>query len=276
METLSIKNPFNEAPVFRAETVSSTMDVSRALAAQGFPHGTVIVADRQSAGRGRIPERAWQSAAGNLYCTLLLRYRGFSDIPKAITLKTGLAAACAIEDFAAGLTRRVPACGVQHTALVKWPNDIMLCPNAGTDGARKAAGIISESDGKTVFIGIGVNVAQTQFPDDLREKATSIALAYGASPEHDDRFRALERILAYLYRELRQTDGSWRERLSGRLYLKGTQVRFIAGGTGSDEYVEGTLYGIGEDGSLLIERRQRAGTRVEAFFTGELDMYPHG
>ncbi|MDR2194678.1 MAG: biotin--[acetyl-CoA-carboxylase] ligase [Treponema sp.] len=271
MEVLSIKNPFNNAPIFHVETVSSTMDAARDLAARGFPHGTVIAADRQSAGRGRTLERAWQSEPGNLYCTLLLRYSGFSDIPKAVTLKTGLAVAYAVEDAAAGLTR-----GIHCAALVKWPNDIMLRSASGTDSAKKAAGIISESDGKTVFIGIGVNVAQTRFPDHLQKKATSIACVCGASLEHGYKFRVLEYVLFHMDRELRQTDDSWRERLSERLYMKDKRVRFIAGSAGSDETVEGILRGIRGDGSLLIEQDQTGGKPrgVEAFFTGELDVYP--
>jgi biotin-(acetyl-CoA carboxylase) ligase len=96
--------------------------------------------------------------------------------------------------------------------------------------------------------------------------------------EHNDRFRLLEHILFYLYRELRQTDDSWRERLSERLYMKGKQARFIVGGTGSNEVVEGIVRGIGEDGFLLIARNQSRGKtgEVEAFSTGELDVYPRG
>ncbi|MDR0707140.1 MAG: biotin--[acetyl-CoA-carboxylase] ligase [Treponema sp.] len=275
MDTISIKNPFNEAAVFHVETLSSTMDASRELAARGFPHGTVIVADRQSAGRGRTPERVWRSASGNLYCTILLRYNGFQDIPKPLALKAGLAVASAIEDFIAGLL-----CDARPAALVKWPNDIMLCPraaDAGMSGAKKAAGILSESDGKTVFIGIGVNVAQSQFPKDLREKATSVALACGAALGNNDRFRLLEKLLFYLYRELRQTDDSWRGRLSERLYRKDARVRFIAGKPDSGEMIEGILHGVGEDGSLLLLRNETSGAggggEIEAFLTGELDVY---
>jgi BirA family biotin operon repressor/biotin-[acetyl-CoA-carboxylase] ligase len=283
MDAISIKNPFNEAAVFHVETVSSAMDASRELAAQGFPHGTVIVAGSQSAGRGRTPERVWRSDPGNLYCTILLRYNGFQDIPQPLSLKSGLAVASAVDDFIADLPR-----GARPAALVKWPNDIMLRPNAagaaadaGASRAKKVAGILSESDGKTVFIGIGVNVAQTQFPEDLREKATSVSLACGVALENDDRFRLLEKLLFYLYREVRQTDDSWRERLSKRLYMKDARVRFIAGKTGSGEAVEGTLLGVGGDGSLLLLRNETSGGKrggdgeVEAFLTGELDVYPH-
>lgn len=276
MDTISIKNPFDNAPVFHTEAVSSVMDASRELAAQGFPHGTAIVADSQSAGRGRTPERVWRSAPGNLYCTILLRYNRFQDIPKPLTLKAGLAAASAVEDFITNMPH-----GARPAVLVKWPNDIMLCPNAadlasaastGASGAKKVAGILSESDGSAVFTGIGINVAQTEFPEDLRKKATSIALACGVTLENNDRFRLLEKLLCYLYRELRQTDDSWRERLSRRLYLKDAQARFIAGKAGSSEAIEGIVRGVGEDGSLLLLRNGNG--EVEAFLTGELDVYP--
>jgi BirA family biotin operon repressor/biotin-[acetyl-CoA-carboxylase] ligase len=154
MRTLSLTNPFG-APVYWVETTSSTMDEARRLAAEGAAHGTVIAAGFQEAGRGRVPGRPWVGRPGeNLYAAILFRYSGFSAVPPALTLKTGLAIALAVEDFAPSLTGRVE---------LKWPNDIMLY-YAGGRAAGKAAGILTEGDGKTVFTGFGVNLLQTEFP----------------------------------------------------------------------------------------------------------------
>ncbi|GHV79523.1 hypothetical protein AGMMS49944_13140 [Spirochaetia bacterium] len=263
MKKIPLNNPFS-APVFHLETTGSTMLDARNLASLNEPHGSVVVADVQEAGRGRIANRPWKSEKGkNLLFTILLRYPGIAAIPPALTLRTGLALALAIEDFAPALQGRLQ---------VKWPNDVMIpLPKAGAFG--KAAGILTEGDGANVYIGVGVNVGQTEFPADIRDKAGSIALALGKTRVEalppDSRFRLLEAFLHRLYAELEgsaQTGDGWRERLEKRLYMKGRKVRFIAGAADSGRVVEGVLCGIGLGGELLIQGQD--GT--EAFVTGEL------
>lgn len=282
MERIPVPNPFG-APVYHLETTSSTMDESRNLAARGEGHGTVVVADFQEAGRGRTPGRLWTADRGrNLFFTILLRYPGFASIPPALTLRTGLALALGVEDFAPPLAGRV---------MVKWPNDLMIPSPGRGKKARKAAGILTEGDGETVHIGIGVNLAQTVFPPDYRDKATSIALALGEGgsaaftfpPDWPPGapFRLLEKILSRLYREIvppegpagPEAPGNWRERLTERLYMRGRRVRFIAGGAGSGQAVEGSLEGIGPGGELLILPRDG---EFRSFVTGELDVYGPG
>ena len=239
------------------------MDVSRVLSDQGEPHGTVITADFQEAGRGRLG-RTWNAQRGeSLFLTILLRYAGYAAIPKALTLKTGLAVSLAIEDFIenSGLSLR-------DTIRVKWPNDIMI-------GPRKVAGILTEGDGKTVYIGIGVNLGQREFPEPLRGKATGIALACNAGSAEavsENRFLLLERILAGLFRELTcPEDDQWRIRLLERLYMRNRAVGFIPGATDSPIRIEGRLHGIGPRGELLIVPEGE--TEPISFVTGELDVY---
>jgi BirA family biotin operon repressor/biotin-[acetyl-CoA-carboxylase] ligase len=258
MRQLSIYSPFH-APVYHEETVASTMDVSRLLAAQGEPHGTVITADFQQAGRGRVRDRCWNmEKLTSLPFTILLRYPQIESIPAALTLRTGLAAARAIEDFAPALAGKV---------RIKWPNDIMI-------DARKAAGILTEAGGGTVFIGIGVNMAQKQFPAALQNKAVSIGLAAGINITSEKRFTLLEKILACLYDEIEPPRGAaagWQSRLERRLYKKGEQVRFAEGAAGSEKITEGRLAGLGPGGELLIVPNGESVTR--SFITGELRVY---
>ena len=116
METTKVDNPFG-APVYCFDRLTSTMDQARAAAAEGATHGTVIVAEAQDAGRGRIAGRLWRSAPGeSLLSTTILRYPSLAALPSALTLRIGLAAAEAIESaapFQAGFVR------------VKWPNDVL-------------------------------------------------------------------------------------------------------------------------------------------------------
>jgi len=253
MTRLEVRSPFN-APVFFEETVSSTMDVSRQLAAGGEPHGTVITADFQTAGRGRGQNRLWEMDRGlNLSFTIILRYSGLEKIPPALTLRAGLAVSLAIEDFAPSLCGKV---------LVKWPNDVML-------GCKKAVGIICEADGGNAHLGIGVNVAQKEFPAHLKEKATSIASAAGMDITHIDRFLLLEKILLRLYDELETAAGEdWKPRLENRLYKKNENVLFLDGEADSGKEIKGQLAGIGENGELLV--KPEGETKMRQLVTGEI------
>jgi BirA family biotin operon repressor/biotin-[acetyl-CoA-carboxylase] ligase len=260
MKALDIKNPYN-APIYHEETVTSTFDIARALAERNEPHGTVITADFQSAGKGR-QGRSWTTERGkNLLFTLMLRYGDFSSIPQALTLKTGLALSLAIEDLILSVS---PSVARDLVVTVKWPNDVMIA-------SRKTAGILTETDGKNIFIGVGVNVGQEEFPEAYQSKAGSIIRFCPALAE-DARFILLEKILSRLHREIEEREPPlWRERLTQRLYKRGEIITFVPGATDSNCLIEGTLSGIGNDGELLIipsgEEKERA------FVTGELRVY---
>jgi BirA family biotin operon repressor/biotin-[acetyl-CoA-carboxylase] ligase len=237
------------------------MEVSRLLAKNNAPlgappHGTVITADFQEEGRGRIRGRKWEMEKGNaLAFTVLLR---FADIPAALTLRTGLAAALAIEDFAPTLAGKTQ---------IKWPNDILLLSDHGNkQSALKAAGILAEAENGNVHIGIGVNVSQKQMPDFLRDKATSLSLASGEEYNSGDRYILLEKILFRLRHDIESAD--WRERIEARLYKKGGQICFAKGAADSGDVVTGILKGIGPEGELLISPSGETGTL--GFTAGEI------
>jgi len=259
---MKLNNPFG-APVYHEETVSSTFDLARVLAGQNEPHGTVIAADFQEAGRGRL-NRRWVSERGkSLMFTIILRYADASTMPPALTLRTGLAVSLAIEDLAPALKG--------GSVRIKWPNDVMI-------NGRKAAGILTEADGKTVLIGVGVNVAQEEFPEQYRSRAGSIIQFFPALSENA-RFDLLEKLLSRLYAEIEKPaaesltaeGGTWRELLLERLYKKGETVTFAEGPANSEDLVEGILSGLGPGGELLIipkgEEKERS------FITGELRVY---
>lgn len=141
----------------------------RALAEQGVPEGSWLRAGRQTGGRGRMG-RSWESPAGNLHCSTLVRVR--TDDPYAHSL--ALVAANAVHALIA------PLCAGQ--ARIKWPNDILV------DGA-KIAGILLERAGDAVVVGIGVNVMG--HPEGLDRPVTSLA-AQGA--EDADAGALVERL----------------------------------------------------------------------------------
>jgi len=258
MKTLEVRSPFG-TPVYHAQTVTSTMDVSRKLACEGAAHGTVIMADFQEAGRGRGLKRTWEMESGvNLPFTVLLCYPCAEKIPQALTLRSGLAVSLAIEETTLALKNKVK---------IKWPNDIMI-------NNKKTCGIICEADVAgfagvcNVFVGIGINVMQKEFPPHLQSKATSIFLETG---EIKDRFYLLENILERLYYELEHANDDWKDRIEQRLYKKNEEVSFIEGGADSKNEIKGRLTGINENGELLIAPEGEQ--EPKNFITGELRIY---
>lgn len=139
-------------------TISSTMTEASRLAAAGSPHGTVVIAEEQTAGMGRLG-RSWTSPAEvGIYCSILLRL----PLPPAgfpiASLVLGLSTAEAIQKTTA------LACDL------RWPNDVLI-------EERKVAGILTHLVDNCIVAGIGINVNQTSFPPDLRTPATSLRLA---------------------------------------------------------------------------------------------------
>jgi BirA family biotin operon repressor/biotin-[acetyl-CoA-carboxylase] ligase len=131
------------------------------LAARDEPHGTVVVAEKQTAGMGRHG-RSWHSdSEGGLYLSIVLRLPLPSDAIPVLTMALGLAAQGAIEDL----------CGVKPD--IRWPNDLLL-------NGKKLAGILVQAADKGALIaGIGVNVNQAVFPEELRSTATSLYIETG-------------------------------------------------------------------------------------------------
>ncbi len=194
METsLRIVTPWEGAAVYLKEGTHSTMDDALAFARAGSPAGTTVVAGLQEGGRGRAPGRVWVSAAWeSLLATVVLRRAG-SPPPSQLPLRAGLAVSLAVEE-AAGIT-----------VAIKRPNDILW-------EGRKLAGILCESRGDILLVGIGVNCLQLSFPPEIAQSACSLRQACGReiSP-----LELLPLLLARLKGSLE--DPQWREKVSERL-----------------------------------------------------------
>jgi BirA family biotin operon repressor/biotin-[acetyl-CoA-carboxylase] ligase len=231
------------------QETDSTQRVARDLARAGAAEGTVVVAERQTAGRGRLG-RSWHSPAGlNLYCSLVLRPPLAPGAVPRLALVVGAAVAAAIVEETGA------------AAAIKWPNDVLV------DG-RKVAGILVEMDAEMervhhVIAGIGVNVNApvASFPPELRDKATSLRVATG---RRVDRAAFAARLLVALEaRYGRFVSGGfdsvraeW-ERFS---CLTGTDVRVA----GPDGEVAGRVLGLDDDGALRLARPDGGVARVIA------------
>lgn len=221
-----------------AET-GSTQEIARQLAAEGAAQGTVVIAETQSAGRGRMG-RGWHSPPGvSLYMTIILRPRlALAEVPR-LSLVAGVAAAEALESVAPGVVQ------------LKWPNDVWL-------NGRKAGGIIAEAvtdvhqrlTAVLLGIGINLNLAPEQVPEELRERATSVLIATGRRCDRAAVANALFSSLNTRYMET-ETRGFAAVRPAWERYsaLTGRRVTVVDAGTRE----EGVVRGIDSDGALLLE-----------------------
>ncbi|HVG77886.1 MAG TPA: biotin--[acetyl-CoA-carboxylase] ligase [Patescibacteria group bacterium] len=213
----------------RLGRVDSTQTVAFALAADGAADRTVVVAQAQTAGRGRHG-RLWLDEPGaSLLTSIILRPRLEPARLPTLSLAAGVAVVEALERVT-GLKPRL-----------KWPNDVLV------DG-RKLAGILLESrisPSPLVVLGIGVNLAQRVFPADLAERATSVRLATGRRVDADALLTALLESLD-AWRTRLETEG-WapiRERWRALTETLGRRV--------SIDGVEGVAVDVDEDGALIV------------------------
>ena len=251
MEPIPIRNPFPGALCLLVESTASTQAEARVLAGnrhlpgQAFPPGSLVAAQRQSAGRGRFPERTWESETGkNLLFTIFLEAETAS-LP-GLPIRIGSALCEAVESL-------------PLSPRLKWPNDLML-------GDRKAAGILCEAGPSGVFAGIGLNCNQLAFPGELAARATSLAAELGREL---DRWALLGRFLEALAASL--GDALWREKAEARLWKMGESLVFLEG-RGS---LVARIEGIDTEGSLLLREKGSATVRPHA--AGELttDLPPY-
>jgi BirA family biotin operon repressor/biotin-[acetyl-CoA-carboxylase] ligase len=202
-------------PRVHLRLTDSTNERAKELALAGAPHGTLVTADEQSAGRGR-QGRAWTAPPRSAVLMSLITRRFTPTLP--------LAAAVAICDA-------LPA-----PCEIKWPNDIWL-------ERRKLAGILVEGrprDGWAV-VGIGLNVTTESFPPELAEIATSLRLA-GVELDTESVLAALlESLDEWLEAPAATVLGTWSEHDA----LQGERVRWAAG--------EGTALGIDATGALVVQ-----------------------
>ncbi|HEV8426595.1 MAG TPA: biotin--[acetyl-CoA-carboxylase] ligase [Pyrinomonadaceae bacterium] len=222
--------------VLRYESLPSTNTELSRLASEGAEEGVSVVADEQTAGRGRL-QRAWSSPKGaGLYFSILLRPKIPTNYWPLITMM----AAVAVYDTLG------EACRLQ--ADIKWPNDLL-------SGERKICGILAEAidtpGGRAVIVGIGVNLTEDAYPTEIANIATSVSEAMGRSADREAILASLLRWVAHWYVLLNEPAGAesivnaWSNRSS---YAFGRLVQVSNG----DEVWKGTTSGIERDGALRL------------------------
>ena len=234
------------------ESVDSTNRLAGELAREGAAHGTTVIAEGQTAGRGRLGRSFFSPPFLNLYTSIVLR----PELTTASAPTWILAAAVAVAEAVAD-TVDDPA-----AVEIKWPNDVLL-------GGLKTSGILMELgaeatrvDFLVLGIGVNLNVDRNDFPDEFRRLATSLSSHAGRrvarAPFARRLFEALESALDTCARHGFQ---GLRPDFEARFRMAGRPVRVVE--LGADE-TKGTALGIDEDGALRIRRDDGSEARVVA------------
>ena len=238
--------------VIHYEEIDSTNTEARRLSLEGAKQGLVLVAEKQSAGKGRRG-RSWESPAReNLYFSILLRPELKPEKAPMLTLVMAYSVAKVLKNEG-------------FPVQIKWPNDLVLAK-------RKVCGILTEmhlqrAQIEDVVIGVGINVNTTKFPKELQDKATSIHLETGKLLARD---LLLQKVLAEFQAQyesfLEVQDLSLvKESYNRMLINKYQQVVVLEPG---NEY-EAEALGINETGELLVKK---ANGDIEVVFAGEVSV----
>lgn len=240
--------------VFHKETGSTNID-AKALAERGEASGAVVVADMQTAGRGRLG-RGWAAPAGkNIYMTLMLR----PDCPPNKASALTLVMAIAVYEALCELISK-EQCGI------KWPNDIVV-------NGKKICGILTEMSAELdqihyVVIGAGINVNQETFAPEIQETATSL---YVERKKQSNRAALAARVLYYFEKNYAVFEKSWdlsalADKYNEFLVNRGREVRVLDPKGAYD----GIARGINEKGELLVERKSDGQTMQ--VYAGEVSV----
>jgi BirA family transcriptional regulator, biotin operon repressor / biotin---[acetyl-CoA-carboxylase] ligase len=232
-------------PVHHFETLNSTNDLAKELAVQGAPEGTLVVAETQTGGRGRLG-REWDSPPGvGLYVSLVLRpLLPPMELPQ-ITLTTAVAVVRAVRRVA-GLAPGI-----------KWPNDLLV-------NGKKLGGILTEMETESdrirhVVVGLGLNVNNPGFPPDLADTATSLTLTAGRAFSRVHLLRAwLEEFEALYERFLNQGFSEILEEWKGYTVTLGKAVTVRQG----PREISGQALDVAPDGALLLKTASGEMVRV--------------
>lgn len=231
------------------DELESTNDTAFRLADEGAEEGTVVVAETQLRGKGRMG-RQWASPPGvNLYCSAILR-------PPIVPMQAAQLTLCSVIAVSRAIERTT---GLRP--VIKWPNDVLL-------SKKKVAGLLNEMSAETdkvnfIILGIGINInmTQEQFPDDLRHPATSLCLELGSCVDRCAVARALLQALDELYDTyLTQGYQPIRNEWLQRSNILHQRVRVDL----NERTLTGTVTGIDEYGALLLATADGASEKILA------------
>src|SRR5690625_363405 len=237
------------------ESIPSTQRIAHELALDGAKHGTIVLADEQTKGKGRVQKSFHSKKGQGIWMSIILR----PDIPPylapQLTLLTATVLANVMDRYA------------NVTPQIKWPNDVLI------DG-KKVSGILTEMQAEQdqvlyVIIGVGININQqkSDFPEEIKERVTSLKMASGQSWDLVPFIQELLQTFEVKYNQFIENGfdpvkNDWENygfRMNERLEIK----------TGKETW-EGLFLGIAEDGALLAEKDTG---KIEKIYSGEISWF---
>ena len=234
--------------------IGSTNTQAMEAAAAGASEGSVFLAEEQTAGRGR-GAHTWHSARSvGIHCSVILR----PALPPSEALILSLAAGLAVHDAVQQLDS-----GVKID--LKWPNDLLI-------EGKKFCGILTEMNAEAthvrhIVVGIGINVNQTQFPDELQSTATSLRLATGTDWSRLELCAALLKSLDREYHDLLHSPGA-RDSILRRFQERSSSARGRAASVEENGGFDGVTEGLDSRGFLQV----RTSTGVRTVLSGTVRL----
>ena len=260
-------------PLSFKEVTGSTNTDTFAASDMGMAHGFVMVTGQQTAGKGRRG-REWISPPDrNIYMSILLKPQFRAEIAPMLTLVMALSVCEAVAQYCGQIGQEQ----AEHCRFgIKWPNDLVVSVDGGP--YKKCCGIltemrIEEMEIRDIVVGIGINVNQMAFPAEIRETATSIALAMGRSPEMNGLCRAA--ITAKVWERFEENYTLFEKAQSLRPLTDAYESVLV--NTGREVHVldpkgpyTGTALGITEGGDLIV--RPTDGSANRQVSSGEVSV----
>ena len=218
--------------------VDSTNSYLKKMASNGAPEGTVVIANRQNAGRGRLGRSFFSPEEQGIYMSILLRPEIELERAVLITSMAAVAVARAIEKVS------------ELRAQIKWVNDIFV-NRKKVCGILTEAGISPEGTLDYAVLGIGVNVGKMEFPKELKEIATSVCNECDGAVTKEGLIEEILKELEYWYPALR--DGSFLKESKERSLLLGKEIIVVDAGVEHVSY-KAKAVDLDEMGHLIVER----------------------
>lgn len=221
----------------RYDSLPSTNLEAAKQATEGAAEGLCVVANEQTAGRGRLGRRWISPRNAGIYCSILLRPQFGENAWPLITLMSAIAVHEALFEL----------CGLRTD--IKWPNDIL-------HDEKKLCGILAETvdtlAGRALILGIGINLTSDSFPPELAATATSVTDATGRNPDLESLLQKLQECFVRWYARLSESAGAdtivsaWSQRSS---YAEGKEIRIADCGL----EISGITRGLESEGGLRVE-----------------------
>lgn len=241
----ALKTKYMGRVIIHCGSISSTNELARKRAASGDGEGLIVIAEEQTGGKGRLGRKWVTPKSAAIAMSIVLTPGTAPSEAPGITLVTGLAVCRAIKS-STGLK-----------AEIKWPNDIII-------NGKKVCGILTEMSASLdrvnyVIVGVGVNVNIYEFPDDIKDIATSLCIETGSRVSRKDVLSSILLEFEKLYEEFKKTGfnkiiGPYKESCA----TLGKAVRVIS----VSESFEGQAVDVARDGALIVRRSDGEVRRV--------------